>query len=88
VVAIFVHLWVSTYSSPAARDSANLLLKGSMAVTFWLMVILAGVAVPLILEFVGTGSSAVLIISAVLVLAGNLVLRYAIIKAGRYSPLI
>jgi formate-dependent nitrite reductase membrane component NrfD len=88
VVAIFVHLWVSTYSSPAARDSANLLLKGSMAVMFWLMVILAGVAVPLVLEFAGTGSSAILIISAVLVLAGNLVLRYAIIKAGRYSPLI
>jgi formate-dependent nitrite reductase membrane component NrfD len=87
-IAIFVHLWVSTYSSPSARDSALLLLKGSLAGMFWLAIILVGVVVPLILEFVGLGTTAIVIISAVLVLAGNLTLRYAIIKAGRYNTLI
>jgi formate-dependent nitrite reductase membrane component NrfD len=87
-ITIFVHLWVSTYSSPSARDSALLLLKGEMAGLFWLLIVVVGIVVPLILEFVGAGTSAVLIVSAVLVLAGNLGLRYSIIRAGRYNALI
>lgn len=88
-VAIFIHLWVSTYSSPAARDSAYLLLKGNLAGLFWIVIILIGIIVPLILEFIiGSGSSVVLMISAALVLLGNLTLRYAILKAGRYSLLV
>jgi formate-dependent nitrite reductase membrane component NrfD len=87
-VAIFVHLWVSTYSSPSARDSALLLLKGSMASMFWLVIVLIGILIPLILELTVKGNSAVLILSAVLVLVGNLTFRYSIIRAGRYSALI
>jgi formate-dependent nitrite reductase membrane component NrfD len=89
IVALFIHLWVSTYSSPEAKDSAMMLLKGDMAGLFWILIILVGFIVPLVLEFVaGAGSSALLIVSAVLVLLGNLVMRYSIIKAGRYAPLI
>ena len=89
VIALFIHLWVSTYSSQEAKDSAMLLLKGSMAGLFWLVIILIGIVVPLVLEFVaGADSSAILIVSAVLVLLGNLVMRYSIIKAGRYTPLL
>jgi formate-dependent nitrite reductase membrane component NrfD len=87
-IALFIHLWISTYNSQEAKDSAVLLLKGSMAGLFWILIILVGIVVPLVLEFVaGVDSSAILIISAVLVLLGNLVMRYSIIKAGRYSPL-
>jgi formate-dependent nitrite reductase membrane component NrfD len=88
-VALFIHLWVSTYSGQEAKDSAMLLLKGSMAGLFWMLIVLIGIVVPLVLEFVaGADSSSLLIISAVLVLSGNLVMRYSIIKAGRYAPLI
>ena len=87
-VAIFVHLWVSTYSSPSAKESAMLLLRGSLAGLFWLVIMLIGVVIPLILGFVGSDTTSILIASAVLVLAGNLTLRYAIIKAGRYDRLI
>jgi formate-dependent nitrite reductase membrane component NrfD len=88
-IAIFIHLWVSTYSSPEAKDSAMLMLKGNMAGLFWILIILAGIAVPLVLDFVADkDASALLIVSAVLVLLGNLTLRYSILKAGRYSPLL
>jgi formate-dependent nitrite reductase membrane component NrfD len=86
---IFIHLWVSTYSSPVAKESARLLLKGNMAGLFWLVIILIGIVVPLVLEFtMGDASKVGLIVSAVLVLIGNLTFRYAILKAGRYNPLI
>jgi formate-dependent nitrite reductase membrane component NrfD len=89
VASIFIHLWVSTYSSPVARDSARLLLSGSMAGLFWILIILVGIAVPLILEFVtDIDSSAILTVSAAMVLLGNLTLRYSILKAGRYTPLV
>jgi formate-dependent nitrite reductase membrane component NrfD len=88
-IALFIYLWVCTYNSPEARDSALLLLKGNMAGLFWILIVLIGIVVPLVLEFVaGADSSALLIVSAVMVLLGNLVLRYSLIKAGRYSPLL
>jgi formate-dependent nitrite reductase membrane component NrfD len=88
-VTIFIHLWVSTYSGPTAKNSANLLLRGNLAGLFWIVIILVGIVVPLIVEFsVGSGSSVILMISAALVLLGNLTLRYAILKAGRYPLLV
>jgi polysulfide reductase chain C len=89
VIAIFIHLWISTYSSPTAKHSTISLLKGSLAGLFWLVIILLGIIIPFILEFVlGSSASIGLTISAVLILMGNLTLRYSIIKAGRYSPLV
>jgi formate-dependent nitrite reductase membrane component NrfD len=88
-LALFIYLWVSTYNSTEAKDSALLLLKGNMAGLFWLVIVLIGIVVPLVLTFVANeNSSVLLIVSAVLVLAGNMVMRYSIIKAGRYVPLL
>jgi formate-dependent nitrite reductase membrane component NrfD len=88
-LSLFIYLWVSTYSSTEAKDSAMLLLKGNMAGLFWILIVLIGIVVPLVLEFVaGAGSSALLIVSAIMLLLGNLTLRYSLIKAGRYIPLL
>jgi len=88
-LTIFIHLWISTYSSPEAKESALLLLKGNMAGLFWILIILVGIVVPLVLFFVADiNSSALLVVAAALVLLGNLVLRYSIIRAGRYSPIV
>jgi formate-dependent nitrite reductase membrane component NrfD len=86
--SIFIHLWVSTYNGPAARDSAILLLKGNMAGLFWILIILIGIIIPLILEITVGTNTVLLCVNAALVLIGNLTLRYSIIKAGRYSPLV
>jgi formate-dependent nitrite reductase membrane component NrfD len=89
VIALFVHLWVSTYNSEEAKDSALMMLKGNIAGLFWGLTVIVGVIVPLVLDYVGGANSTVLLtVSAVLVLIGNLVLRYSILKAGLYSPLI
>jgi polysulfide reductase chain C len=87
--SIFIHLWVSTYSSPVAKNSAKLLLSGSLALLFWVVIILVGVVVPLIIEsFFGGDAKVLLIVSAAMMLLGNLAFRYAIIKAGRYMALV
>ncbi len=89
VASIFIQLWVATYSSPVAKDSARLLLSGGLAGLFWILIISIGVIIPLILEFIaGIDSSVILIVSAAMVLLGNLTLRYSILKAGRYTPLV
>jgi polysulfide reductase chain C len=88
-VAIVLHLWVSVYSSPTAKHSAEELVKGSLAGIFWVVVVLVGIVVPLIFAFLGTAdSSALFMLSAAMVLIGSLALRYSILRAGRYSPLI
>jgi formate-dependent nitrite reductase membrane component NrfD len=89
IISIFVLLWVSTYSSPVAKDSAKIMLSGSLAVLFWILIILIGILIPLALTAVsGSASQVLLIISAICALLGNMGLRYALIKAGRYSPLV
>jgi formate-dependent nitrite reductase membrane component NrfD len=89
VISIFILLWVSTYSGPVAKDSAKLLLSGNLAILFWLIIVLIGIAIPLVLTFVaGSGSQVLLILSAACALLGNMGLRYSLIRAGRYSPLV
>ena len=89
VISIFILLWVSTYSGPVAKDSAKLLLSGNLAMLFWLIIVLIGIAIPLVLTFVaGSGSQVLLILSAACALLGNMGLRYSLIRAGRYSPLV
>ncbi|MDD5703644.1 MAG: polysulfide reductase NrfD, partial [Dehalococcoidales bacterium] len=87
-VVLFIYLWVSTYNGQTARNSALLLLTGDMAVLFWTLIVVIGIVVPLAIDFIaGPGSTVLLIISAVLFLAGNLIMRYSLIKAGRYTAL-
>jgi formate-dependent nitrite reductase membrane component NrfD len=89
IIALFIHLWICTYSSKEAKDSALLMIKGSMAGLFWTLIVIIGVIVPLVIDYIaGADSSALLAVSAALVLVGNLVMRYSIIKAGLYAPLI
>ena len=86
-VCVAIYLWMATYESTAARDSAMRILKGGVASVFWLLVILLGIAVPIIMLFAAS-SSAVLIIAGILVIIGGVALRYSILKAGVYSPLV
>ena len=86
-VCVAIYLWVATYESTAARDSAMRMLKGGVASVFWLLVILLGIAVPIIMLF-ASDSTAVFIIAGILAIIGGVALRYSILKAGVYSPLV
>ena len=86
-VFVAIYLWVATYESTAARDSAMRILKGNIALVFWTLVILLGIAIPIIMLF-ASSATAVLVIAGILAIIGGVALRYSILKAGVYSPLL
>jgi formate-dependent nitrite reductase membrane component NrfD len=86
-VCLAIYLWVATYESTAARDSAMMILKGNVASVFWLLVVLLGIVIPVIMLF-ATDATAALVIAGILAIIGGVALRYSILKAGVYSPLI
>ena len=86
-----IYLWVATYSSDVARDSVMRILRGSIAVVFWIGVVLLGMIIPIALLATNsaTGASAALMITAAIcAIIGGVALRYIILKAGMYSPLV
>ncbi len=88
-VIIGMHLWISTYNSATARNSVMTIVKGNLAVVFWGVIVFCGIAVPLLLTtLVNSASVALWSLNAVCILAGNLALRFVILKAGRYSSLM
>ena len=86
-VFLAIYIWVATYESTAARDSAMRILRGNIASVFWLLVVLLGIAIPMIMLF-ASSATAVLVIAGILAIIGGVALRYSILKAGVYSPLL
>jgi formate-dependent nitrite reductase membrane component NrfD len=88
-VIIGLHLWISTYNGPTSRNSVKVIVQNSLATLFWLIVVFIGIVIPLIIiPLADSGSQFLLVLNAVFVLTGNLALRYAILRAGMYRPLI
>lgn len=91
-VIIGVYLWNTTYSSTAARDAIGRLVGGSLAPLFWIGVFLFGILIPIAISigtyFAGEASSGLLITAVVSEIIGGLALRFAILKAGVYTPLL
>jgi formate-dependent nitrite reductase membrane component NrfD len=91
-VIIGVYLWNTTYSSTAARDAVKRLIGGSLAPLFWVGVFLFGIVIPVAISittyFTGEASSGLLITAIISEIIGGLALRFAILKAGVYTPLL
>jgi formate-dependent nitrite reductase membrane component NrfD len=88
-IIIALHLWVSTYNGSTSRNSVKAIVQNSLAALFWLVVVFIGIIVPLvIIPLADSGASSLLVFNALCVLSGNLALRYAILRAGMYRPLI
>ena len=88
--AIFVaiYVWVSTYESPDARDSVRRMLKGNVAPVFWIGVVLLGIIIPVIMLFAAPSSGGVILAAGICAIIGGVCLRYSILKAGVYTPLL
>lgn len=91
-VFIAIYLWVTTYESEAARDSAMRILRGDIAPVFWIGVVLVGIIAPIVLlapfSLNQQAATAAFIIAAALAIIGGVALRYVILKAGVYNPLV
>jgi formate-dependent nitrite reductase membrane component NrfD len=92
-VILAVYLWNSTYTSTAARDAVMRVVGGSIAGIFWTGVVLLGIIIPIAISvatyyFSFDGRTGILLTAVICEIIGGLSLRYVILKAGVYSPLI
>lgn len=91
VVALFCYLWVNYSSTLAARESVRYLLWSRFSPVFYLGALIIGVIIPiaiLFLVYLGEISGGWLAVAGISELAGSFVLRYALLKAGIYPPVI
>jgi len=88
-IVLALHLWISTYNGPTSRNSVMVIIQNSLAVIFWLIVVFVGIVMPLVMiPLADSGSQFMLVTNAIFILSGNLMLRYAILRAAMYRPLI
>jgi formate-dependent nitrite reductase membrane component NrfD len=91
-IIVAVYLWNATYSSAAARDAVVRLIGGALAPLFWVGVFLFGIAVPVVISvttyFTGEAAAGLMITAVVSEIIGGLALRFAVLKAGVYAPLL
>jgi len=89
---IAIYLWSATYMGPAGRQSVMELIRGSLAPVLWIGVVLCGIIVPVSISvstyFAGEASYPLLITAILSEMIGAFTLKYSILKAGMYAPLI
>lgn len=88
---MIAYLWNATYTHKTSKYSAMLLLKGSLAPTFWIGVAGFAIIIPLVISvsslFVGEAVAALLITAVVLHTIGAVALKYTVLKAGVHNPI-
>lgn len=92
IIMMAAYVWNATYQSKTARYSAMMLIKGSLAVPFWLGVVLLGMVIPLAISVSGIytheASTGLLITAIAFHTIGAVALKYVLLKAGVYTPLL
>jgi formate-dependent nitrite reductase membrane component NrfD len=89
---IIVYLWSAAHREATGKQSVMEQIKGSSAPVFWIGIVVLGIIIPVIIAFssyfVADVSSALLIFGVACEIAGGLALRYCVLKAGAYKPLV
>jgi formate-dependent nitrite reductase membrane component NrfD len=89
IIIVAMHLWISTYNSSTAKNSVKAIVSGSLGWLFWPVVVVIGSVIPMVMTFLSDADSqSLLIVNALFILAGNLALRYTILRAGMYPSLL
>ena len=91
-ILIVMYLWSATYMGATAKHTVMELIRGSLTSIFWIGVVLLGIIIPITISvtsyFVGEASSALLLTAVISEIIGGLALRYVVLKAGVYTPLL
>jgi sulfite dehydrogenase (quinone) subunit SoeC len=88
---IAIYLWRASKRESVGRQSVLEQIRGQSAPVFWIGIIILGIVIPLsiaISGLIGEVSSALLIAAVICEIIGGLALRYCVLKAGAYKPLI
>jgi formate-dependent nitrite reductase membrane component NrfD len=89
---IIVYLWSAANREATGKKSVMEQMRGNLAQVFWIGIVLLGIVIPLTIAFTslitGEVSSAFLITGVVCEIIGGLSLRYCVLKAGAYKPLV
>ena len=88
IVLLSVMFCLAKQAGGAAGSSADILLKGFLALPFWGLVMGVGLLLPLFIEiFMRSHQEKVLLVCALALLVGGIALRYSIVLAGVFVPL-
>jgi len=91
-VVIAVYLWGGAYMGPAGKEAVIRLLRGSVAPVLWIGVVACGIILPVIISVstlaVDHMAPGLLLLGIAGETIGAFSLKYCILKAGVYSPLI
>jgi formate-dependent nitrite reductase membrane component NrfD len=84
---LIVHLFMGFLASTSVQiDAANLFLGGPYTAPFWIFVVVIGMIVPATLEILELNHKKIpAVIPVILVLFGNIMLRFIIVFAGQMS---
>jgi len=89
---IVVYLWLASMRESIGKQSVTEQIRGQSAPVFWTGIVLLGIVIPLAIALAsliaGNISSIVLIAGVVCEIIGGLALRYCVLKAGAYKPLV
>jgi formate-dependent nitrite reductase membrane component NrfD len=91
---IAIYLMNAGYQSKIAQHSVRELIRGKVAVVFWVGIVLLGILVPFVIALVGVFVTAVTVplwLSAIAVVChtiGAFSLKYGVLKVGYYHPIL
>jgi formate-dependent nitrite reductase membrane component NrfD len=94
MAAVLVYLWGSYHGSDTVKASIKRLFAGDCALQFYIGVLLIGICIPLIITLSVWGSdlsnvnAGLVILRLLCVLIGDAAIRYVIMKAPLYPPLV
>jgi formate-dependent nitrite reductase membrane component NrfD len=89
---IIVYLWSASHREATGKQSVMEQIKGSNSPVFWIGIVVLGIIIPVIIAFssyfITHVSSPLLIFGVACEILGGLALRYCVLKAGAYKPLV
>ncbi len=89
---IGIYLWAASNRETTGKQSVLEQLRGNLALVFWVGIVLLGIFIPLVIAFASyfasEVSSPLLIFGVACEIIGGLALRYCVLKAGAYKPLV
>jgi formate-dependent nitrite reductase membrane component NrfD len=91
VLLIVIYLWRASQRESVGKQSVLEQIRGESAPVFWTGVVLLGIVIPLVIAILGLAlevPSALLLGGVACEIVGGLALRYCVLKAGAYKPLV